>query len=310
MKEVKEMENVTLMDIEEHRKSFVEISKSSNPSDKIYIDVDGRASLLELWQTVNKDKFDGNYFSIPSDLFFAGTIPLMDCIINVDESVLKNGTYSCRVIVFDGYDKGLKESNNEEMNWVAMIMTLHTDGAVNFFAPIIAITGEDVIYAPFIGLVDKHIKCHCGCGGEPEPIEQDTLNELHLDMIRTFGTWYGIQLSLLHPLIKEIFQYPKLITDNNKNDNKKIKNKKKRPVKYIRYLRIMSKNIDDIIFGKDSEKRKIERTALIWWVIGHWRFYKNGKKTFIQGYWKGKLRELKIPIPEREREIAQLETAS
>ena len=45
-------------------------------------------------------------------------------------------------------------------------------------------------------------------------------------------------------------------------------------------------------FSYDDHK-KINRKCLCWYVIGHWREYKNGNKIFIQGYWKGALRNAK-----------------
>jgi hypothetical protein len=55
------------------------------------------------------------------------------------------------------------------------------------------------------------------------------------------------------------------------------------------------------------EKRGFVRKSMIWYVTGHWREYKSGKRIFIQGYWKGALRHSKddvIPnLEPREREL-------
>jgi hypothetical protein len=44
---------------------------------------------------------------------------------------------------------------------------------------------------------------------------------------------------------------------------------------------------------------------MLWWVIGHWREYKNGKRVFIKGYWKGPGRYSKISPQERERIVVK-----
>jgi hypothetical protein len=51
---------------------------------------------------------------------------------------------------------------------------------------------------------------------------------------------------------------------------------------------------------------------MIWYVTGHWREYKKtGKRIFIQGYWKGALRDMKSTafqnLEPRERELVTSE---
>ena len=44
---------------------------------------------------------------------------------------------------------------------------------------------------------------------------------------------------------------------------------------------------------------------MLWYVAGHWRTYKDGRKIFIKPHWKGPLRDSKnkIGIETRERVI-------
>ena len=51
--------------------------------------------------------------------------------------------------------------------------------------------------------------------------------------------------------------------------------------------------------------REYERHTLVWYVIGHWRNYGSGKRVFIQPYWKGALRNLKMSLDGRDREIVR-----
>lgn len=111
-----------------------------------------------------------------------------------------------------------------------------------------------------------------------EYIEQCTM--------RAVGDWYGIQLALLHPQIKDVFQNPKLTPVRKAKPGRK---KKQRVARYVKTHYIRSKDIDAAIHRAGT----IERKTLCWYVIGHWRHYKNGSKRFIKGYWKGPLREAK-----------------
>lgn len=98
----------------------------------------------------------------------------------------------------------------------------------------------------------------------------------------TISTWIGIQLALLNPVIKERTRI-ETVPDMNNNLNKK---KGKGPKRYVKKVTIG--DISDMNFG---QKRKNNITEPFWWVSGHWREYKSGKKVFIQGYWKGPFRE-------------------
>ena len=112
--------------------------------------------------------------------------------------------------------------------------------------------------------------------------------------------WYGIQVCLLNPVIKELFNKECVdVPKSTKNTN--TRNKKKPPIKYIKKL-----VIDDDLINKDENVKNIlNRKTKIWYVTGHWRNQatKYGhKQIFIQGYWKGILRDIKTAEP-REREL-------
>jgi hypothetical protein len=67
-----------------------------------------------------------------------------------------------------------------------------------------------------------------------------------------------------------------------------------------------------IDIDKAFEKRGFIRRSMIWYVTGHWREYKKtGKRIFIQGYWKGALRDMKSTafqnLEPRERELVTSE---
>lgn len=112
------------------------------------------------------------------------------------------------------------------------------------------------------------------------------------------GVWYAVQIALLNPICTEYTKTEMVPSQESFTSNKKQKKPPKK--KYIKRLYIDADKMDEI--GICTEQTKHKYTKPIWWVMGHYRTYKSGKRVFIQGYWKGALRELKNAEP-REREI-------
>jgi hypothetical protein len=111
-------------------------------------------------------------------------------------------------------------------------------------------------------------------------------------------TWYGIQLSLLHPELKEMFNHGRPFSIHGSFTKRGSKR-----VKYIRKHIITVDNIEERVRAAE-EYAGITRHTDAWYVIGHWRTYKSGKKVFIKGYWKGPNRDQKeTPEELREREV-------
>ena len=116
--------------------------------------------------------------------------------------------------------------------------------------------------------------------------------------------WFGIQLALLNPVIKERVHKTTMPIPEKLNKQTKKKNAKKSPKKYVK--RITIDDISDIEIGATKNPHSI--TEPFWWVSGHMRNQKvkgGHKMTFIQGYWKGPLKEQaeKIYGEPRQREL-------
>lgn len=96
--------------------------------------------------------------------------------------------------------------------------------------------------------------------------------------------WYGIQLLHLNPRTDILFRSGKkerqYIREGSGKDRKRV-------VKYVRKHYITEEAVEKALGIPASFSRK----TMAWSVIGHWRHYKNGNVKFIQGYWKGPLRE-------------------
>ncbi len=276
---------LSYLDEAENEELWQEICKSQ-PSDHIHLKRKDDEALCDLWKQSSSIE-EG---SIPSDLFFAGKIPLHDCKIIVDERDQPGGelcTY--RVVVFSDYKERIKTAG-EELVYVAAIVLQY--GSHTAFIPLIVQEGVDMIG---IG--------QCGQHGIPKSrIEENRKNVSMQDIINMaysyLETWYGIQVALLHPMLKEVFRHPRTERVYNPGTVKSGKHKR-----ITRYVKTHVINADEIRQAAAGTGQEYTRHTLIWYVIGHWRRYANGKKVFIQPYWKGALRHLKMDIEGRDREI-------
>lgn len=117
-------------------------------------------------------------------------------------------------------------------------------------------------------------------------IEKDDIVTISL-----YSIYYAIQHALLHPVIRSR-AFVGGYTEQGKRV-KKIKSNNK--VAYVKY---------DFTGPKVKKTfRAIERKCQIWWVIGHWRTLKTGKRVFINGYWKGPQRDNLAAIEVRQRNL-------
>lgn len=96
-------------------------------------------------------------------------------------------------------------------------------------------------------------------------------------------TWYFIQVCLTNPPIRERFA---ALSGIEARPRKEISKKKRSPVRYVR-THILDPEKLGII--KKSESGRTY-SCLAWYVVGHWREYKNGHRVFIKPYWKGTMR--------------------
>ena len=129
--------------------------------------------------------------NIPSDIFFADTIPLKDIEIECDErGFIKNGKKcSFRVVIFENKIKKLSKLDFLSAESVG-IMILGQPFVCKLYIPIYVMKGYD-----FIGIKDFW------CEKQNE-ITNGMLNQILTEYLTT---WYGIQISLLHPQIKTIY---------------------------------------------------------------------------------------------------------
>ena len=265
----------------------------SVPSDVIYLTRKTDKMLTDLWSIPQRESRGTNECYIPSDLFHTHTIPLMDCKIIVDETkdVADGAITEARVKIYPEYTELLKSAPDGTSVMVGVVQYIVPDGYVAL--PIIMSPDREELGFTVIGYINKH-------GKTLLTEKASTATQI---MWLCLATWYGIQIALLHPVVRDIFNNPgRSVVEKEKTKKPKSKkNRKPTPVKYVKRHFINSTEFEKLVYGESGSK-PYKRKALIWYVIGHWRTYKNGKRVFVQPHWKGALRDTKL-TQSREREI-------
>ena len=267
------------------RERIVEGLNKSNPSDVIIIDEDALSELCEMWCN---DADDAQNKGVPSDILFSKNVALKDFDLTIKSN--NKSDLKIRFCVFDDYINQVDSSGDDFLSLVGCVC--QDKKGTKLIYPFYIKKGDNRII-PFLFCVDDRID-------KIARRLEETMNE-HFSESTTNKClifWYSIQLALLHPTIKEVFSHPKeSLVFNKKSVNK---DGKRRTTKNIRQHTIKAEDVKMAI----DKKKEYNRKTLSWYVIGHWRKYKSGKKIFVQGYWKGALRELKRNIDDgRERVI-------
>lgn len=275
--------HVEFMNPEANKILWDSINKSK-PTDIIVSDEETNMKIADIWCKKEKS-------GIPSDIFFMNTIPIMDMYIDIKLALDIEKTLRFRIVIFSNYQNLI--SNNDPDDPVTIGAIIAHFNCSSIVSTIDVLKGYDYLmsgielgYKNLSETTRKQIE-----GGM-------NVAEIQSVMCDILAAWYGIQISCLHPTVKEIFSKGRIsvLEDNtNKHGNKKINKNKKKKVKYVKRHYI---TIDDI---NEKFNSSYNRKSLCWYVTGHWRTYKTGKKVFIKPYWKGILRESKnTEIRERE----------
>jgi len=288
---------------DEDTQNYLSIIEKYFVQDYIHLTAKEDRFLIELWEGKQEWDIDpstgenrGTIF-VPSDLFFAKTIALRDVVIEVDErNDFSNGTVcKARVIIFDDYKQRVENAfaTESEEHFEVGIFVGYDGDFPAFFIPLYVCPGYDFMvwkekYGLFPGVSFNVIPSRYEINGA---------------VLTFFETWYGIQIALLHPDVKDVFKNPQRTQSNDHSE--KAKKKKRRVVRYVRKHIITLTELEEYAKTEDAE-RKYHRKCLVWHVIGHWRTYKNGTRVFIQPHWRGVLRQIKTAsnVEARDRELS------
>ena len=292
--------------LKQHFDCIKNFLKDSTPSDLVRLDRKADLEIMNFWS--GEELWN---VQLPADLLVANTIPIKDLAIEFDErntkiqfgknsaeaSVLGEECYGCltkvRIKIFDNYVNSINYLQSDEAAKRKDVLACGAMEIEAIYPKQFSHLNIGKIIVPFYATYE----CNYLYGGVVYSVKNDFYFKCTHRMLSPLITWYGIQIMLLHPQLKTIFSHPqqKLIYDSKSTPHHK------RITKYIKTHYIRSEDIDVAL---NNEDKKIHRKTLAWYVIGHWRHLKSGKRIFIQGYWKGELRDLKKNLDEcRERII-------
>lgn len=258
----------------------------------IYLDdYNIRKRLSDLLPRICPDDTNAEGVLIRGDIFVAGTIPSPNIEMHWGSSKIRTLILDKEIIIND-----IKEAKDEKtLILIGKIeITTSTDkGSQKLEIPLRMHPNLIFEWFPVIRVSNTIFNA------SDEVLKVLAINTCKVrDMV--FASYYGIQLALLNPVIAERFHRETVPYEDKTSINKR-GNKKKPPKRYVK--RITIDDLSDIEFSREKKAHHIKEP--FWWVSGHWREYKSGKKIFIKGYWKGILRDAAEDIQStpREREI-------
>lgn len=283
---------------EDMNQALLERIAVSTPSDVVRLTRETDMMLMGLWEDADKSIAQNGGVTIPSDLFFAETVPLMDCKISVDETTSGGVFMEYRVVIFGDYAERLRVATEDEAVKVgAVIIEYGAPTHSAMILPLNVVRGIDKILFGACGYrgMNAGLREHC-----TKTMDVGSVRELQLSCLET---WYGLQIALLHPVVRDVFRNPR--TSRDKSKDRWPGAGRRNRVRYVREHVVNEEALGKAVYGDGAGKGYVRR-ALIWYVIGHWREYSDGRKVFVRPYWKGALRDLKASERLREREIAQI----
>lgn len=289
-------------EIPTHTKQLI----AEKPTDYMSLELKMLQKLRTFWLS-EKDINERGEFNVPADILWADTVPIKDMVIeprDVDpehrpltKDEIAVNSVSIRIIQVQ------RPNIDDIWSYICLLGIVEFEDGAQFVVPF-GITNDggvnhanDICTTETVGIL-KYGK----------NITKTVLKEDHvwywcrqnvLELVNDYiPVWYGIQIGLLNPAIKTVFEKhtnPKYVIAETKKDRK---GKTKTKIRYVKRLVITDDVFDECV------DRSYIRTKLCWYVTGHWRNQatKNGhKRIFIQGYWKGVAREMKrSDIRERE----------
>lgn len=261
------------------------ISDSLNylPTDIVTLTAEDADVLTDYWRN------EHTTVKAPSDIILSGMVPLLDIIICID-------SFQYRVHIDPRYKDSISSNRTmvelDDMKEIpcCKVGYILLSDEPDFYSG--HIWSREFFVSPEVDqlLFDEYI------GISENENERAIISKMpeHATAMMAYAmaVWYGIQLALLHPRVKEVCNAKHTTTINlpkSMSVAHKKKGKSRKTIKYIKRLEINTSSITDILRGK----REYSKHTPYFYVSGHLRHYKNGKTIWIDGYWKGELRELK-----------------
>lgn len=239
--------------------------KEHHPSDEIILDAETYMTVMDF-----RKKVVGDDKNNVSDVIWAKTVPIGDI-------ELTNENKTVRICIFE---ECLDAIDEMPVGKVGIVGAIQEYGNKDF-----------VIIGVEKGKNSTHISLEAfDKGGKIIGNIKD-----HSVFYEFMRIWHGIQIALLNPQIKDVFTTGQMVKRYTREDTPT--RKRQRVVRYVKRHVIDANKLKQTL-------KEYHRHCLAWYVIGHWRHYKNGHTVFIKPYWKGVLRDSKRNFDKRERVIA------
>lgn len=283
-------------------------------SDKVTLTRKAHMKLLSMWYSRNQDKFSG---IIPADIYINRDdqkIPIEDCIIELESN--EPGKYDIfRIklftrVILDQLNAAIQSVPESKTEWdsqvIGAITWKHHDATkCETVAKLIYDEAGNAItiVTPFLS---NEIESRTPDEWQ-ECLKYSIKSKEDLSAIyEGLQAWYSVQIALLNPILKTcVIEDTKKVARSPDYGSKKRKSK----VMYMKVKYVSEESINTALTIEHTPgKRKIVRKTMAWYVIGHYRTYKSGKRTWVRPHWRGPLRALMMPEDgkPRERVIAQV----
>jgi len=238
---------------------------------------------------------------IPADIVFANTMPVPNMRVIRKNTIVDlnsgkhDGVNVYTILMYDDIISKLDDISDHE----------EVDVVIGFIRRDLFVNGErrDSCGYPIITNVNTDTpslrvdRFHCLLPQQgidiysqmPEDKKQDIISnivEVYVEMSTILAHYYAIQQLLLNPLVKKYSTTTRVVDQFKKGGGK---NGKKKPVKYIKRIKLDTDDVTNLIYKKDENGERVRKT-LIWYVCGHW-VNRKGTRFFRHGYWKGPLRD-------------------
>lgn len=271
---------------EKDNKEFWDNANKSIPTDIVVFETEEDSDKIStFWMPPDyAEKQKGT----PSDIFLSKTVPITDMILHFKKfSKDIEIELIFRIFLFSNWEElvdKLKDSDD--------IFTIPIGGIIVNYNP--NMKKEKKKKTPQVAFpicISKEIDfvlilhmAYRNC--TRDELKEFSIVDIHASNTMVLNAFYGVQIALLNPITETVIarskEHPisiRKMTIGNRPKNRKII--------YIRKYYIRAKDINNQI----EEHRKNLRSCPLWWVIGHWRHYKNGKLVWIHGHFRGPERD-------------------
>lgn len=285
----------------EHDK-YTELMMQISPAKKsldIFTDEE-RAMYASLY---GEDKLDLMY-SFPGDIFMNDTIPVEDIMLIKCYNSPNKIINFARIKILPEAERKSNiqkmldgETEYAEVGWFKLTFKDIHDITFYMSIGVMECAGGIDLCPGKHGWIEGE---NNGRMGNINPISYiEEINATVKDLSLTMGYWYTLEYSLLSPLIKECgISSRKIENPIQKNKKNKVTN---HTICFAKIKREIAINPDP-----DSDEAKGHTMKKpIWYVTGHYREYKSGKRIFIKGYYKGPERNKNKLEESRTREIPE-----